>query len=377
MPTGMRVIVVGAGIVGMSAARALVEAGHLPTVLDQGPIPNPHASSHDAHRLIRLAHSDGDGRGHTIHDAYAAWGRTWRALGRSHLVETGMLLTAREPGDWAYSCRAAFDRDRTEYEIWDHETLAQRAPMLALTDADWGLYTPQGGALLAERILHDLADWLRVRGVALRGHAHVREIGRRAVVIADERLDADAIVVATGAWTGKLLPELAASLEPRRSVVVYLKPRPDLAAGWRGSPCFLDFGGPHDIYGMPPLAGYPIKFGVGITSYPEDPDASRALRRDEPERQLAVLRPFIKDLDRYSVTTARVCWTCYSPDEKFIAGTMDGGRTAYASGCSGQMFKFGAVMGEKLAAAVTGGLDGAELTRWARGEVAPLTASAG
>ena len=41
----------------------------------QGAIPNPLSASHDRHRLIRLAHSDGDGRGLTIHDAYAAWDR--------------------------------------------------------------------------------------------------------------------------------------------------------------------------------------------------------------------------------------------------------------------------------------------------------------
>ena len=61
---------------------------------------------------------------------------------------------------------------------------------------------------------------------------------------------------------------------------------------------------------------------------------------------------------------------CFSPDERFMAGSMGGGRLAYATGCSGQMFKFGAVMGERLAAAVTGGIDGDGLARWAVGDVA-------
>ena len=61
---------------------------------------------------------------------------------------------------------------------------------------------------------------------------------------------------------------------------------------------------------------------------------------------------------------------CFSPDERFIAGTLGGGRLAYATGCSGQMFKFGAVMGEQLAATVTGGDDGGRLGRWAVGEAA-------
>ena len=52
-----------------------------------------------------------------------------------------------------------------------------------------------------------------------------------------------------------------------------------------------------------------------------------------------------------------------------IAGTLGRGRVAYASGCSGQMFKFGAVMGEQLAAAVTGNLSGPALAAWARGDM--------
>jgi sarcosine oxidase len=61
---------------------------------------------------------------------------------------------------------------------------------------------------------------------------------------------------------------------------------------------------------------------------------------------------------------------CFSSDERFVAGTLAGGRLAYATGCSGQMFKFGAAMGEQLAAAATDQVDGATLHRWAIGEIA-------
>jgi sarcosine oxidase len=370
----MRVIVVGAGIVGLSAAWALRRAGHEPVVLEQGPVPNPLAASHDRHRLIRLAHAEGDGRGVIIHDAYAAWNRLWADLGRHHYAETGMLMTARDPDDWAVRCRAGFDRTGTPYELWDRDRLARQFPFLALTDRDWGLYTARGGALFADRILVDLARWLEAQGVDLRPHAKVAGIDpeRAEVRLAGgERLAADALIVAAGAWTGRLLPHLAQRLEPRRAIVIYLVPPAELARSWAASPCFLDFGGPSDIYLVPPLDGMPLKFGAGATSYPEDPDHARALRPDEPERLLACLRPFIHGLDRYAVAEQRICMYYFSPDERFIAGTLAGGRLAYATGCSGQMFKFGTVMGERLALAVTGGLGGGELERWARGEVAP------
>jgi glycine/D-amino acid oxidase-like deaminating enzyme len=374
----LRVIVVGAGIVGLSAAWALGCAGHEPVLLERGPIPNPMAASHDRHRLIRLAHSAGDGRNLIIHDAYAAWDRLWADLGRSHYAETGMLLTARDPSDWAVACRAGFDRTGTRYEIWDREHLARRCPFLALTDRDWGLHTARGGALFADRIVHDLAGLLERRGVALRPNARVAAIEpERATVTLEggERLDADAVIVAGGGWTGKLLPALAPRLEPRRAVVFYLEPPPDLAAGWEDAPCFLDFGGADDLYLVPPLDGIPLKFGAGSTSYSEDPDAPRALRPDEPERLLACLRPYLRDLDRYQVVDHRVCMYCFSPDERFVAGTLADSRLAYATGCSGQMFKFGAVMGEQLAAAATGRLSGQGLARWAVGEVTAAAAA--
>ena len=368
----MRVIVVGAGIVGLSAAWALLRAGHRPVVVDQGPIPNPRASSFDRHRLIRLAHAAGDGRGRIIHEAFAAWDRLWRDLGRSHYRETGMLVTARDPDDWGVSCRAAIERDGTPFEIWDRARMAERCPYLALTERDWGLYTATGGVLLMERILADLAALLRERGVDLLEEAAVASLDpdSATVHLADgHRLAADGLVLAAGAWTGRLLPQLDPVLEPRRAVVAYLDPPPDLAAAWAGSPCLLDFGGTADAYLVPPLEGWPLKIGAGAHSRPGDPASPRTLEPGEPESLLAHLRPYLRDLDRYRFAEARVCYTCYSPDERFLAGRLEASApVVYATGCSGQMAKFGSVVGERLAYAVAGGMTGAELARWARGE---------
>ena len=365
----MRILIVGAGIVGLSAAWALRKAGHHPIVLDQGPIPNPIASSNDRHRLIRLAHSEGDGRNVIIHEAYAAWDELWLDLGRSHYVETGMLLTARQPTDWAVSCRAGFDRQGTPYDIWDNATLAARLPFLALTAADWGLYMAKGGALLADRILHGLADWLRAAGVELRQHAKAVAVDGRSVTLeGGERLAADAVVSAVGAWSGKLMAELAPSLTPRRAVVLYLRPPAEMAEAWARSPCFLDFGGKADLYLVRPMEGLGLKFGAGAHSGPADPDLPRTLRPDEPESLLRFLRPFIRDVDRYEVVDSRVCWTCNSPDERFMCGVRDDG-TVYAAGCSGQMFKFGAVIGQRLAETAAGRMDGPTLSAWALGEI--------
>jgi sarcosine oxidase len=114
----MRVIVIGAGIVGMSASHALRKLGHEVLLLDQGEIPNPLSASCDRHRIIRLAHSPGDGRGELIHAAFDAWNDLWHDLGRCHYVETGVIMTASSDADWAASCRHAFDDVGTTYDVW-------------------------------------------------------------------------------------------------------------------------------------------------------------------------------------------------------------------------------------------------------------------
>jgi glycine/D-amino acid oxidase-like deaminating enzyme len=49
----MKAIIVGGGIMGLATAWALARDGHEVELLEQGPLPNPLASSMDEHRIIR------------------------------------------------------------------------------------------------------------------------------------------------------------------------------------------------------------------------------------------------------------------------------------------------------------------------------------
>ncbi|TIL23051.1 MAG: FAD-dependent oxidoreductase, partial [Mesorhizobium sp.] len=66
----MNVIVVGAGIAGLSTAWSLVKAGHRVSIVEQGPILNPLAASGDHHRVIRRAYGAASGYGRLITEAY-------------------------------------------------------------------------------------------------------------------------------------------------------------------------------------------------------------------------------------------------------------------------------------------------------------------
>ena len=63
----MNIIIVGAGIAGLSTAWSLTKAGHSVTLIEQGPIPNPLAASGDHHRIIRRAYGTAAGYGGSDH----------------------------------------------------------------------------------------------------------------------------------------------------------------------------------------------------------------------------------------------------------------------------------------------------------------------
>src|SRR3546814_17599338 len=86
----------------------------------------------------------------------------------------------------------------------------------------WGLYNTTGGLLFAARIVDSLVRDLRRRGIALRDEASVVGVdpAAGAVTLADgTREQAEAIVVAAGAWTAQLFPELQRRAVPPRQVV--------------------------------------------------------------------------------------------------------------------------------------------------------------
>ena len=369
----MRVIVVGAGIMGLCTAWALQRAGHQVALYEQSAeIPNPLASSTDQHRLIRYPYGAMTGYARIVRDAYAAWDRLWSDLGRSHYRATGTLVVAHEPDGWVEASIAGLEQLGLPYERWTPADLARRLPFLHLAAARFALFTPTGGVLFAARILRDLADLLTGRGVALHSHTPIAELdpARAAVRTADGKEDrADALVIAAGPWTPDLLPALAGRVTPSRQVALYLEPPAELQAAWAAAPMLLDqieaaAGG---FYAVPPVAGTALKVGDHGFSLTGHPDRERAPSATELETILALAGTRLPDLARYRVLEAKTCFYSIAEGERFIVERL--GNAWILAGFSGHGFKFGALIGERLAAALAGELAADQLAAFAAGRV--------
>jgi sarcosine oxidase len=365
----MRVVVVGAGIAGLSSAWQLARRGHAVTLLEQGQVPNPLAASGDHHRIIRRAYGAASGYARAIDEAYAAWDELWNDLGASHHDPRGFMALSREPGDEAEAYLDGMVAGGWPVERFDGAEAERRFPFLNGSSIRFGFTSPEGGALHCRRIAAGMARWLRAAGAELRENARVEAVDAAAAIVtlADgEQLSADRVVVTAGAWVLRLFPQLAGTLVTYRTAVVYLEPPADFAPAWEASPVILDVGGRTDGYIIPASGGGGLKFGSGLHKERlSDANAGRVPRQGEGEAVRDLFTPPFVRLGQYKVIDTVTCAYTFTADERFFGAEI--GRTLVVSACSGHGYKFGAAVGRRVADAVETG-DAGMLKRWLRAE---------
>ncbi len=367
----MHVVIIGAGIAGLTTAWALTARGHRVTVLEQAAsVPNPEAASGDQHRIIRRGYGSADGYATLLDEAYAAWDALWADLGANHYVETGVLTLSQRPGDEADEIHAGYDRLGIVHEKLTPEEAAARFPFLDPSGFQHAALAPEGGALLCQRIAAGLLEWLTARGATIRADARVAALdteGGRATPASGEAIAGDRLVVACGGWTTRLLPELR-NLATKRTFVGYAEPPEDLRAAWATGPVILSVGGDTEAWGIPPVAGTGLKFGSGLMRYDADPDRPRPVTEATGRALLQVMAPPLARMNEYRITEVRGCVYTFTPDKCFFGARF--GRAIAVSACSGHGYKFAAAVGRRVADAVESG-DGSALSAWLRAERLP------
>ena len=374
MASAPTALVLGAGIMGLSAAWGLARRGFSVRIVEQDEIPNPRGSSVDHHRLIRHAYGAQAGYMRMVDPAYAAWDMVWRDIGEALHIQTGVLAVSGSTRGWLGESRATLAADGLAFDDLTAAEVAARFPIFTEAGIGAAFHMKPGGVLLAGRIVEGLARHLAARGVTIeRARATAVDPDRATLHLADgtER-SADLLVVAAGPWAPRLIP---AALGPRvvasRQILVLLEPPPQHRDAWSKAPMLLDLAEDGGFYAVPPVAGTPLKIGDHRFSRTGDAEADpRDATPAEAEEILAFARPRLRDMAGYRILGARACYYDVEDAERFVLEPATP-RCLVMSGFSGHGFKFGPLLGLALAAAAADPALLPALVPWAAGEAPP------
>jgi sarcosine oxidase len=340
------VAVVGAGIVGLSAAWRLAEAGQDVVVLEQFDLGHDHGSSHGATRIFRFAYDD-PVYVHLAQEALPLWRELESATGRSVLHITGGI----DIGDPTYleACNAALRACGARAQHLGPIARRDRFPWLSLGE-EGCIFSPDTGVIAANDAIQAVAAAARAAGARVLDASPVERLEVRddevAIVAGEHEMRAGHCVVATGAWVEGLLEPLGIALPVRvtREQVLY----------FRSDDPVVPFIHRAEIarYGVPAFGSASgVKIAEHGTGAPTTADG-RSFESDLEGRArvIAYVRDALPTFDPEPVAI-ETCLYTMSPDEGFILDAR--GPIVIASTCSGHGFKFAPIVGELIARIVT------------------------
>ena len=358
-----KVIVVGAGINGVTAAIELTKRSHKVTLIDPGPLPHPLAASTDISKAVRRAYGADEDYTALADRSIKLW-RKWNEEYSVELYhEVGVMFVRRremKPGDFEHESFKILERRGHKIERMNSARFWKRFPAWNPELYRDGVLELEAGYAESGRVVATLIGRAKSLGIELREGVRFSRLDEgddrvSGIVLDDgQRIAADSVVVAVGAWTPYLLPFTKKFFRANGQPVFHLKPRqPELFASQR----FPVFGA--DItttgyYGFPVNRDGVVKIanhGPGREISPESP--KRAVTAEDEGNLREFLSSTFPLLADAPIVYSRVCMYCDTHDGHFwIAPDPDRQGLVIAAGDCGHGFKFAPILGEIIADAV-------------------------
>lgn len=353
------IVIVGGGILGIASALALRSRGASVTVLEPGPLPHPDASSTDISKLVRADYAKDAFYSDLMEDSFEGF-RAWNMeLGETLFHETGLLVLCRsklEEGSFEGDCFALLSERDYPLRLLRGAEISRRIPAIRDGAYETAYINERGGWAESGKLVARLASEAIAKGVVIREGVAVKPLGApkrdAARVVTTEKGETIAfgtLVVAAGAFTPVLLPELADRMTPvGQSVFHFLPEDPALFS----VPTFLPWAADiaqSGFYGFPFHEGVlkVANHGRGIVV---DPSGPRVVAADAEAKFRAFLRDAMPAAADAPVVRTRLCLYCDTFDgDFFIDHHPDRPGVMVASGGSGHMFKFAPALGRFVA----------------------------
>jgi sarcosine oxidase len=364
------VVVCGLGVMGSAAVHHLARRGQRVLGIERYTPGHDRGSSHGLTRVIRLGYFENPSYVPLLRRAYALWRELEGAVGRRLLHVTGIAEIGSPASTLVKGTLACARLHGLRHEVLAAPELMRRFPAFDVPRDYIGVIQPEGGFLDVEPSIAAQLALATAAGAEIRSgeSAQAIEPGASTVRIVTDRgtVEAGAAIVAAGAWTKSLLPELAATLRVTREVTGWFDPVDASLFSADRFPVFI-LASRHGMhYGVPPHGGA----GVKVAKHHHrdetvDPDAyERKVLADDEALIRAVVADHIPAANGRLIA-AKTCLYTMTPDGDFLIDRLPGApHVIVASPCSGHGFKFAPVIGEILADLATAGATAHDITRF-------------
>lgn len=352
------ILILGGGCFGLTAALELRARGWQVTLIDQGPLPYPDAASTDISKVVRMDYAQDEqhtAMGELSLQRWREWNAKW---GEELYHEVGFLVMSRDimqPGGFEHDSRAFLTQRGHSLRSTSSEMLREQHPAWNHTLYRDGYLNPVGGWAESGRVIARLAIEARAAGVTLIENVpqpHPLFEGSRCTGITSshQTWQADAVLVAAGAWTPTLLPHLQDVMWATAQTVFHFQPQDPRSFTPPQFPVWGADIGKTGWYGFPANADGLVKVANHGPGRRVNASDLRTLPTGEEDRYRAFLRETFPSLADAPLHSTRVCLYCDTFDGAFwIDHDPAHPNLIIAAGDSGHAFKFTPVMGEIIA----------------------------
>ena len=358
-----KVIVVGAGINGVTAAIELRKRDHDVVLIDPGPLPHELAASTDISKAVRAAYGADEEYTDLAKRSIDLWRRWNEQFGVELYHEVRVMFVRRremKPGDFEFESFKMLKKRGHKIERMNSARFWKRFPAWNPELYLDGVLELEAGYAESGRVVSTLVRRAKSLGIELREGVRFSQLDDddrrvKGIVLDDgQRIAGDIVVMAVGAWTPYLLPFTKKFFRSSGQPVFHLKPQqPDLFAPQRFPVFGADitttgyYGFPINRDGLVKIANH----GPGREMSPESTERAVTAEDEKNLREfLATTFPALADAP---IVYSRVCMYCDTHNGHFwIARDPEREGLVIAAGDCGHGFKFAPVLGEIIADSV-------------------------
>lgn len=358
--TNFDVIVIGVGGIGSATVYELAKNGENVLGIERYGIPHTKGSSHGQTRMIRKAYHENPQYMDMIDRAYHLWEKLQEEYGEQLLFKTGSIAAGPSSSNLVTGALKTCHEHSISHEKISAESASKRFPGLRLPNTYDVIYQEDGGFVRPETATVAYTELAQQMGATIKTETKVTswQSTREGVKVKTEndQYKADRLVIAAGAWTGKLVESLESMVSPERQVLTWLPPENEDYFSPKDLPVFL-ISDEEDIHhGFPIYGKRGVKFGIHYHLHEKvDPDTMERSANEYDKKILTEAGRRYLSVTNEDPFDFETCIYTNTLDKNFIIDILPNhSEVVVLGGFSGHGYKFAGVIGEIAADLVSG-----------------------